>query len=305
MPRKPKQPAKPRKPATKRAAKKPADKTSTTRGVVQSGAGSKAAVVVNVGETAPKRRRAPRRRAAPRQTIEEAEYIAALNRTMPAVQINPPPASQVPLLSQEQAVGLIQSALALKSPAEISLAQKDVERRNAAARMQEANTMLEKSLADIRSRPEQIDIPAHSTFSFTPPKDVVPMGEPTIDYATIPLEAPPRMQETTNIVSEPASDSIHMNALAAPNKDKMSGPEAGFPKPTLPDPISIPILKPDGDFAFAAETKPPSTPKGNAPRSSRGKIRMNKATGRSEFISKDEPTSPTLGDVLGLDYWTK
>ncbi len=52
-------------------------------------------VIVNVNTSAP-RGRAPRRRRAPRQTMEEAEYIAALNRTMPAIQYNAIPSFNVP-----------------------------------------------------------------------------------------------------------------------------------------------------------------------------------------------------------------
>lgn len=66
-------------------------------------------VVVNIAAP-PKRRRAPRRRRAPKQSVEEAEYIAALNRTMPAVQINAPiphiPQQQIPILQPESVTGL-------------------------------------------------------------------------------------------------------------------------------------------------------------------------------------------------------
>lgn len=215
-------------------------------------------VVVNIGE-APKRKAAARRRRprAPRQTIEEAEYIAALNRTMPAVQINPPPATQVPLLSQEQAVGLIQSALAMRPPSEISIAQREVRQREAASQTAPRPEMKEseaQTRLTVKSKPAIVDIPAHSTFSFKDTPAVVPQGEPAVDRAIIPLEAGPRFKETT-VVSEPASDNIHMNALAAPNADKMSRPEAGFPKPTLPESGDlVPIMRRDPDYAFNAVT---------------------------------------------------
>jgi len=245
MPRKPS--AKPkRKPAPRRAQPKP-----------QQAQTQRQAFVINIGDNAQRRAPVRRRRAAPKQTIEEAEYIAALNRTMPAVQItpapviNPPPVNPpVPLLSQEQAVGLLQTALSMQPSKEKSIAQKDAERRQAVARMSNTNRMLEKSLADIRSRSEPIDIPAHSSFSFKDTPDVVPIGEPAVDKATIPFDLPSRWRDTT-IVDEPASNNIHVNALNAPNRDVMSGPEAGFPKPTLPEAGDfVPIMRRDPDFAF-------------------------------------------------------
>lgn len=247
-------------------------------------------VVVHVGEVR-RKRRAPARRRAPRQTIEEAEYIAALNRTMPAVQINPPPASQVPMLSQEQAVGLLQSALASRPPAERSLAQREVERRDAAAHMQRTNDLLEESLAGINRRAE-IQIPEHSSFSFTPTPAIVPMGEPAPAWEAIPIRAEPRGQALFDLVREPGSDNVRTtHALDFANADSQTSPFPSLfhPLSLVPSsPARLPLDRPDGNFAFASTTEPQrglfSEPMVSTPRVHR--------TGRKGTIirRKGEPT---------------
>lgn len=236
MPRKQKAPAKPRK---KAAPKKNASV------ITQSGGSGQAAVVVNVGSVAKRRAPARRRAAAPRQTIEEAEYIAALNRTMPSVQINPPPASQGGLLSQDQAVGLLQSVLSLKPSGEKSIAQRDVERRDAAAHMQQTNTMLEHSLADIVRRPE-VDI---SPFNFTRTPDLIPRAEPPAPRDTIPL-----MQ-----ASAPANDMLSPSRpiawLDSPLRDTNT---LSLIHPDLLEssPEASPIDRPDKVFEFHRNVLP-------------------------------------------------
>jgi hypothetical protein len=209
-------------------------------------------IVVNVGEVRRKRRATGARRRAPKQTIEEAEYIAALNRTMPAVQINPIPATQqIPMLSQEQAFGLLQSALSSRPSGEKSLAQKDVERRDAAAKMQQTNDALESTLSRIRSVPSP-EIPG---FSFTPPKNIVPQGEPGIPTTAIPLMAGPSNQELTTIADKPKITIRVPKPMSSDNQDMMSRSEAGFPIKTLAASVAQPLDRPDGNFDFNATTR--------------------------------------------------
>jgi hypothetical protein len=212
-------------------------------------------IVVNVGEVRRKRRATGARRRAPKQTIEEAEYIAALNRTMPAVQINPVPATQqIPMLSQEQAFGLLQSALSSRPSGEKSIAQKDVERRDAAAKMQQTNEQLENTLSRIRSVPT----PEIPSFSFTPPKDLVPKGEPAIPTTAIPLMAGPTNQELTTIADKPKF------IIRVPKN--VPANETGFPIQTLPPSMPQPLDRPDGNFDFNATTRAaqPMMPSGRA-----------------------------------------
>jgi hypothetical protein len=201
-------------------------------------------IVVNVGEVRRKRRATGARRRAPKQTIEEAEYIAALNRTMPAVQINPIPATQqIPLLSQEQAFGLLQSALSSRPSGEKSLAQKDVERRDAAAKMQQTNEQLENTLSRIRSVPSP-EIPG---FSFTPPKDLVPKGEPAIPTTAIPLMAGPTNQELTSIVDKPKITIRVPKPVQSDTRDML-------PLTSAAAPISQPMDRPERNVDFNATT---------------------------------------------------
>ena len=234
MPRKQKAPAKPRK---KAAPKKNASV------ITQSGGHGQAAVVVNVGTVA--KRRAPARRRAPRQTIEEAEYIAALNRTIPSVQINPPPASQGGLLSQDQAVGLLQSVLSLKPSGEKSIAQRDVERRDAAAHMQQTNTLLEHSLADIVRRPE-VDI---SPFNFTRTPDLISRAEPPAPRDTIPLV------QSASPANDMLSASRPISGLDSPLRDTNT---LSLIHPDLLEssPEASPIDRPDKVFEFHRNVLP-------------------------------------------------
>jgi hypothetical protein len=207
-------------------------------------------IVVNVGEVRRKRRATGARRRAPKQTIEEAEYIAALNRTMPAVQINPIPATQqVPLLSQEQAFGLLQSALSSRPPAEKSIAQRDVERRDAATNMQRANDAIENTLVRTRNTPAP-EIPG---FSFTPSRPIVPMGEPAIPSVAIPIEAKPSSQELTTIADKPRE--VKIPIMDSDNREE----PFKFKINSLPTSTDNPLDKPDADFAFNATTTKSNT----------------------------------------------
>lgn len=207
-------------------------------------------IVVNVGDVRRKRRATTGRRRAPKQTIEEAEYIAALNRTMPAVQINSVPATQqVPLLSQEQAFGLLQSAISSRPQAERSIAQRDVERRDAAANMQRANDAIENTMVRTRNTPA----PEISGFSFTPSRPIVPMGEPAIPSVAIPLEAKPSSQELTTIADKPREVKIPImdtDTREEPFKIQIN---------SLPTTTVNPLDKPDADFAFNATTTKSNT----------------------------------------------
>jgi hypothetical protein len=224
-------------------------------------------IVVNVGEVRRKRRATGARRRAPKQTIEEAEYIAALNRTMPAVQINPIPATQqVPLLSQEQAVGLLQSALSSRPPAEKSIAQRDVERRDAATNMQRANDALENTLVRTRNTPAP-EIPG---FTFTPSPAIVPMGEPAIPTTDIPLMAAPTGQELTTIADKPRVQV--QRSMDTDNRDNTR--PLTIQMNSLPTTTINPIDIPDRNFDFNAttvDTNPMMTPVSNEtkPRASR------------------------------------
>lgn len=248
MPRKlkQKQPPKPKAKAKPRAKPRAKQEPKQTQAQGQ-------AVIVNVGDEIRRRRPATvRRRRAPKQTIEEAEYIAALNRTMPAVQINAVPATQqIPMLSQEQAFGLLQSALSSRPSGEKSLAQKDVERRDAAAKMQQTNDQLENTLTRIRSVPSP-EIPG---FSFTPPKNIVPQGEPGIPTTAIPLMAGPSNQELTTIADKPKITIRVPKPMSSDNQDMMSRSEAGFPVQVPPASVPQPLDRPDGNFDFNATTR--------------------------------------------------
>lgn len=95
-------------------------------------------VVVNVG-TAPAKRRAPRRKPAPKQSVEEAEYIASLNRVIPPVNIISPPSQPIMAPSASQPVPIMQPDIAT-SLADIlrpEFVRMRAERQQAAERMQE------------------------------------------------------------------------------------------------------------------------------------------------------------------------
>lgn len=270
-------------------------------------------VVVNVA--APRKRKSSgRRRKGGEKALQEAEYIAALNRTMPAVQINPPPASQVPMLSQEQAVGLLQSALAMRPPAAegMSLAQKDVQRRDAAVRMQREFTRprrvnlneVPESLADnedvqnalgalrmTTSRLKGLGLEG-SNFSFSPTPDLVPSGMPDVPFdQPIPLAGSPIMQDTVDIVSEPSSN-IRMNVMDEPNDVGISPGRLSLlnPKPiaTLPQPLD----QPDADLRFAYITTP-RTPRETFT-GGKAILRRNKKTGDISMMERPGGASPRM-----------
>lgn len=133
-------------------------------------------VVVNVGTIAPKRRRAAPRRRAPRQTVEEAEYIAALNRTMPAIQVNAVPSFNVPS-SFMPAPSLAPAAIPLAQPEPVStgltVADRDAGRQVAYGRLQTQIQHQERAAEPIRLIPP-------ATPGLAPERPSVPSRKPAV-----------------------------------------------------------------------------------------------------------------------------
>lgn len=217
-------------------------------------------VVVHIGSNIAKRigrrRRAPR---APKQTIEEAEYISALNRTMPSVQINPIPATQqpaaVPILQSEQLASLSEAIkdigkerAYLKAQREISIREGprispdemmdraplvSIPSQPLKAEISEKPLKQGIRISEISDRPPVVSMPSFPLRSEAPEKLTL-MTRP--DFESIPLMSKPRGQEVTTIISEPSSN-IHMNALSGKPVEYFGidvAQQTDFPKPTLP-----------------------------------------------------------------------
>lgn len=199
------------------------------------------AVIVNVSVPPKRRSRGKGRKRVPKQSIEEAEYISALNRTMPAVQVNPIPAVQQP------------AGIPILKPEHLESLVRDVAKSEAHRQMQ----IRQESVEDFLRKHMEPDIPEGSNFSFKPTRDVVPKGEPLEAPwgQPIPLMAPKRGQELTDMADKPREERIPgMEGKPQEWFGVERNQQADFPKATMPASMGIPINRPDGDYAFANTT---------------------------------------------------
>lgn len=192
-------------------------------------------VVVNVN-TAPKRSKAKRkgrRSAAPRLTVEDAEYINALNRTIPAVQINP-----MPLMQEDRAIGLVRELVGQLKPQIYASPYQAIPRINSV--VEESRDVGNFSYKAPAAFPSEKNV-ADSIYSSSP----------------IPILEGKTGLEKINITQEPAKVSI--KALDSPPTEFFGvdiAQKNEFEPPQPPAAAGLPINRPDGDFSFSTPETP-------------------------------------------------
>lgn len=247
-------------------------------------------VVVNIGTAAAaKKRRAPRKRRAPAMSVEDAEYISALTRTIPAVQINPIPAMQapsagpIPATQAPVSAPISQHIPIMVQPAATSLAEMGTQTATTSLAdsgtqtgliVRQVDTPLMREVRTRRfevpratenrltsSEPDRLGLPTESNWSFTPPRNIIPRAdEPIQSEASNPLFAP-RNIHLNSIANEPTSDPIS-DALSEPYREN----QIPFFGSSSPAALDIPIDVPTPSFAFASTTEEESKTEGAAKR---------------------------------------